>query len=145
MWILLIIFFLPWPQIRALEKKQKAGKFAKKVKAKKRRKVHELANQLERDEFADLWKEWKWARLFSFCCQIQMPEKLSETEMFLDHQGLFDPDQFCLAFINQYIPVKTYFSLYLCHSRRESLNLSFSLLVLKRSRCKQIALIWTAS
>ena len=44
-------------QIRALEKKQKAGKYAKKVKAKKRRKMHEISNPMEPDEFADMWKE----------------------------------------------------------------------------------------
>ncbi|KAK2639118.1 hypothetical protein Ddye_026913 [Dipteronia dyeriana] len=44
-------------QIRALEKRQKAGKYAKKVKAKKRRKMHELSNPLEPNEFADMWKE----------------------------------------------------------------------------------------
>lgn len=44
-------------QIRALEKKQKAGKYAKKVKAKTRRKMHELSNPLEQDEFADIWKD----------------------------------------------------------------------------------------
>ncbi|KAF5207796.1 Ribosome biogenesis brx1 [Thalictrum thalictroides] len=44
-------------QIRALEKKKKAGKYAKKVKAKKRRRVHEETNALERDEFADIWKD----------------------------------------------------------------------------------------
>ncbi|KAJ6776320.1 RIBOSOME BIOGENESIS PROTEIN BRIX [Salix koriyanagi] len=50
-------FFVSPNQIRALEKKQKAGKFAKKVKAKTRRKMHELSNPLEPDEFADMWKE----------------------------------------------------------------------------------------
>jgi ribosome biogenesis protein BRX1 len=49
--------FFSFLQIRALEKKQKAGKFAKKVKAKTRRKMHELSNPLEPDEFADMWKE----------------------------------------------------------------------------------------
>ncbi|KAK3199038.1 hypothetical protein Dsin_022453 [Dipteronia sinensis] len=44
-------------QIRALEKRQKAGKYAKKVKAKKRRKMHELSNPLDPNEFADMWKE----------------------------------------------------------------------------------------
>uniref|UniRef100_A0A804NSR7 Brix domain-containing protein n=1 Tax=Zea mays TaxID=4577 RepID=A0A804NSR7_MAIZE len=43
-------------QIRALEKRQKAGKYAKKVKAKVRRKMHEMENTLEPDEFAELWK-----------------------------------------------------------------------------------------
>jgi len=51
-------FFLFWCfQIRALEKRKKAGKYAKKVKAKTRRKMHELSNPLEPDEFADMWKE----------------------------------------------------------------------------------------
>lgn len=44
-------------QIRALEKRKKAGKYAKKVKAKTRRKMHEMSNPLEPDEFADMWKE----------------------------------------------------------------------------------------
>lgn len=44
-------------QIRALEKRNKAGKFAKKIKAKTRRKMHELANPLEPDEFAEMWKD----------------------------------------------------------------------------------------
>ncbi|KAE9458127.1 hypothetical protein C3L33_09965, partial [Rhododendron williamsianum] len=43
-------------EIRALEKRQKAGKYAKKVKVKQRRKLHELSNPLEADEFADMWK-----------------------------------------------------------------------------------------
>ncbi|KAL5976019.1 hypothetical protein ACLOJK_020349 [Asimina triloba] len=43
-------------EIRALEKKAKAGKYVNKVKAKKRRKEHEGLNQLEPDEFADMWK-----------------------------------------------------------------------------------------
>ncbi|VAH51731.1 unnamed protein product [Triticum turgidum subsp. durum] len=38
------------------EKRKKAGKYAKKVKAKVRRKMHEMENTLEPDEFADLWK-----------------------------------------------------------------------------------------
>nr|XP_010928454.1 ribosome biogenesis protein BRX1 homolog 2 isoform X2 [Elaeis guineensis] len=44
-------------QVRALEKRKKAGKYAKKVKAKTRRKMHEMSNPLEPDEFADMWKE----------------------------------------------------------------------------------------
>ena len=44
-------------QIRALKKRKAAGKYAKKVKAKTRRKMHELENPLEADEFADMWKE----------------------------------------------------------------------------------------
>ena len=49
-------FFFGFLQIRALEKRQKAGKYAKKVKAKVRRKMHEMENTLEPDEFAELWK-----------------------------------------------------------------------------------------
>jgi ribosome biogenesis protein BRX1 len=48
--------FFCFLQIRALEKRQKAGKYAKKVKAKVRRKMHEMENTLEPDEFAELWK-----------------------------------------------------------------------------------------
>ncbi|XP_047341846.1 ribosome biogenesis protein BRX1 homolog 1-like [Impatiens glandulifera] len=44
-------------QIRALEKRKKGSKFAMKVKAKIRRKQHEDANPLERDEFADMWQD----------------------------------------------------------------------------------------
>ncbi|XP_074285137.1 ribosome biogenesis protein BRX1 homolog 1-like [Silene latifolia] len=44
-------------QIRALQKKKKAGKYVKKVKAKTRRKMHELSNPMERDEFTDMWRE----------------------------------------------------------------------------------------
>lgn len=44
-------------QIRALDKKQKVNTFAKKVKAKTRRKMHELSNPLEPDEFAGMWRE----------------------------------------------------------------------------------------
>lgn len=40
-----------------MEKRQKAGKYAKKIKAKKRRKMHELEHPLEPDEFADMWRE----------------------------------------------------------------------------------------
>ncbi|KAG8492454.1 hypothetical protein CXB51_009577 [Gossypium anomalum] len=50
-------FYVSPNQIRALEKKQKAGKYAKKVKAKTRRKMHELSNPLEPDEFADMWRD----------------------------------------------------------------------------------------
>jgi len=57
--------FFSFLQIRALEKKQKAGKFAKKVKAKTRRKMHELSNPLEPDEFADMWKEWCASRTYA--------------------------------------------------------------------------------
>lgn len=44
-------------QIRALEKKKKSGKFAQKVKAKTRRRMHVMSNPLEQDEFADMWKD----------------------------------------------------------------------------------------
>ncbi|KAL8505916.1 hypothetical protein ACS0TY_016950 [Phlomoides rotata] len=44
-------------QIRSLEKRKKSGKYAKKVKAKTRRKMHEMENPLEVDEFADMWKD----------------------------------------------------------------------------------------
>ncbi|QCD85979.1 ribosome biogenesis protein BRX1 [Vigna unguiculata] len=50
-------FYVSPNQIRALEKKKKSGKFAKKVKAKTRRKMHEMSNPLEPDEFADMWKD----------------------------------------------------------------------------------------
>ncbi|KAJ4886540.1 Ribosomal RNA processing Brix domain protein [Raphanus sativus] len=50
-------FYVSPNQIRALEKRNKAGKFAKKIKAKTRRKMHELSNPLEPDEFADMWKD----------------------------------------------------------------------------------------
>ncbi|MCD7468676.1 hypothetical protein HAX54_007068 [Datura stramonium] len=40
-------------RIRSLEKKQKAGKYTKKVKA-KTREMHQLSNPLEVDEFADM-------------------------------------------------------------------------------------------
>ncbi|CAL5206321.1 unnamed protein product [Lathyrus oleraceus] len=50
-------FYVSPNQIRALQKKKKAGTFAKKVKAKTRRKRHEMANPLEPDEFADMWKD----------------------------------------------------------------------------------------
>jgi ribosome biogenesis protein BRX1 len=40
-----------------LEKKKKASKYATKVKAKTRRKIHEMENALMPDEFADLWRE----------------------------------------------------------------------------------------
>jgi ribosome biogenesis protein BRX1 len=43
-------------QIRALEKRKKAGKYAHKVKAKVRRREHEKVHHLEPDEFADIWK-----------------------------------------------------------------------------------------
>ncbi|AQK72195.1 Ribosome biogenesis protein BRX1 homolog 1 [Zea mays] len=49
-------YYISPNQIRALEKRQKAGKYAKKVKAKVRRKMHEMENTLEPDEFAELWK-----------------------------------------------------------------------------------------
>ncbi|CAM6108815.1 unnamed protein product [Calypogeia fissa] len=42
---------------RSLEKKKKAGKYVKKVKAKQRRREHMGANQLEPDELANVWDE----------------------------------------------------------------------------------------
>ncbi|KAM1057455.1 hypothetical protein EV2_031630 [Malus domestica] len=50
-------FYISPNQIRAMEKKKKAGTFVKKVKAKTRRKMHELENPLEPDEFSEMWKE----------------------------------------------------------------------------------------
>ncbi|BBH01823.1 Ribosomal RNA processing Brix domain protein [Prunus dulcis] len=50
-------FYISPNQIRALEKKKKAGHYVKKVKAKTRRKMHELDNPLEADEFSEMWKE----------------------------------------------------------------------------------------
>ncbi|KAJ4816709.1 hypothetical protein LUZ62_029275 [Rhynchospora pubera] len=50
-------FYVSPNQIRALEKKKKASKYVTKVKAKTRRKIHEMENALVPDEFADLWKE----------------------------------------------------------------------------------------
>ncbi|KAG6422080.1 hypothetical protein SASPL_118643 [Salvia splendens] len=50
-------FYVSPNTIRSMEKRQKAGKYAKKVKAKTRKKMHELENPLEVDEFADMWKE----------------------------------------------------------------------------------------
>nr|GMC92388.1 ribosome biogenesis protein BRX1 homolog [Ipomoea batatas] len=50
-------FYVSPNQVRSLEKKQKAGKYAKKVKAKTRRKMHQMSNPMELDEFADMWKD----------------------------------------------------------------------------------------
>ncbi|KAJ9697067.1 hypothetical protein PVL29_009018 [Vitis rotundifolia] len=50
-------FYISPNEIRAIKKRKQAGKYAKKVKAKTRRKMHELENPLEADEFADMWKE----------------------------------------------------------------------------------------
>ncbi|XP_078446236.1 ribosome biogenesis protein BRX1 homolog 2-like [Wolffia australiana] len=50
-------FYISPNQIRALEKRKKSGKYATKVKAKTRKRMHELENPLEPDEFADMWKE----------------------------------------------------------------------------------------
>ncbi|KAI5017063.1 hypothetical protein ZWY2020_037441 [Hordeum vulgare] len=49
-------FVVDLEQIHALEKRKKADKYAKKVKAKVKKKMHEMENTLEPDEFADLWK-----------------------------------------------------------------------------------------
>ncbi|CAL9138037.1 unnamed protein product, partial [Musa acuminata var. zebrina] len=51
-------YISPNQAICALEKKKMtAGKYTKKVKAKMRRKMHELLNPLEPNEFADLWND----------------------------------------------------------------------------------------
>ncbi|XP_057809861.1 ribosome biogenesis protein BRX1 homolog 2-like [Salvia miltiorrhiza] len=50
-------FYVSPNTIRSMEKRQKAGKYAKKVKAKTRKRMHELENPLEVDEFADMWKK----------------------------------------------------------------------------------------
>ncbi|KNA20589.1 hypothetical protein SOVF_051010 [Spinacia oleracea] len=50
-------FYISPNQIRSLQKKKKAGRYVQKVKAKTRRKMHEMANPMERDELADMWKE----------------------------------------------------------------------------------------
>jgi ribosome biogenesis protein BRX1 len=42
---------------RSLEKRRKAGKYQKKVKAKQRRKTYESVNQLDPSELADVWDE----------------------------------------------------------------------------------------
>jgi len=44
-------------QERSLEKRRKAGKYQKKVKAKQRRKTYESVNQLDPSELADVWDE----------------------------------------------------------------------------------------
>ena len=68
----LFFFFNFARQIRALEKRNKAGKFAKKIKAKRRKKMHELSNPLEPDEFADMWKDDEWSKVPSCfsCCKL---------------------------------------------------------------------------
>jgi ribosome biogenesis protein BRX1 len=43
--------------VRSNEKKAKAGKYVKKVKAKQRRKTHLAANPLQPDELADVWED----------------------------------------------------------------------------------------
>ncbi|KAK4778942.1 hypothetical protein SAY86_006470 [Trapa natans] len=60
-------FYVSPNQIRALEKKQKVNTFAKKVKAKARRMMHELSNPLEADEFADV------ERMSSFQPAVLLP------------------------------------------------------------------------
>ncbi|CAK9183037.1 unnamed protein product [Ilex paraguariensis] len=50
-------FYVSPNQIHALENRQKAGKYAKRVKAKTRRKMHELSNPVEPDELEEIWKE----------------------------------------------------------------------------------------
>ncbi|XP_047307009.1 ribosome biogenesis protein BRX1 homolog 1-like [Impatiens glandulifera] len=50
-------FYVSPNQIRPPEKRRKVGKFTKKVKACIRRKQQENANPVERDDFADTWKD----------------------------------------------------------------------------------------
>ncbi|KAL8087798.1 hypothetical protein AgCh_037806 [Apium graveolens] len=50
-------FYVSPNQIRSSDKKQKAGKYTKKVKAKIRKKMQELSKPLEEDEFADTWED----------------------------------------------------------------------------------------
>ena len=44
-------------QIRAELKKKKQSKYGSKVKAKARRKVHEIENAMQRGEFDGIWSE----------------------------------------------------------------------------------------
>lgn len=69
--------------------------------------------------------------LFSFCCQIQMPENLSETEMFFDHPGLFDADQFCLLYRSMYFSQNIFFALFMPLLERISYSCRFSAVVKK--------------
>ncbi|KAK4750652.1 hypothetical protein SAY87_004134 [Trapa incisa] len=50
-------FYVSPNQIRSLEKKKKVNTFVKKVKARTKRRMHELSNPLEPDEFADMWRD----------------------------------------------------------------------------------------
>ncbi|GKA88587.1 hypothetical protein Tco_0810351 [Tanacetum coccineum] len=49
-------FYVSPNQIRSLEKRKKAGKYANKVKAKTKRNMHAMENQLVSDEIEGLWK-----------------------------------------------------------------------------------------
>ncbi|PWA62302.1 ribosomal RNA processing Brix domain protein [Artemisia annua] len=49
-------FYVSPNQIRSLEKRKKAGKYANKVKAKTKRNMHTMENQLVSDEIEGLWK-----------------------------------------------------------------------------------------
>ncbi|KAJ7526823.1 hypothetical protein O6H91_16G024500 [Diphasiastrum complanatum] len=50
-------FYVSPNLVRSQEKRQKAGKYVKKVKAKQRRRTHVISNLLEPDELADVWHE----------------------------------------------------------------------------------------
>ncbi|KAH7387719.1 hypothetical protein KP509_16G037900 [Ceratopteris richardii] len=50
-------FYVSPNVVRSQEKRAKAGKYVKKVKAKQRRKTHLMMNQVEPDELAGIWKE----------------------------------------------------------------------------------------
>lgn len=50
-------FYISPNVVRSQEKRAKAGKYVKKVKAKQRRKTHVMTNQLEPDELAGVWNE----------------------------------------------------------------------------------------
>lgn len=50
-------FYVSPNMVRSLEKKSKAGKYMKKIKAKQRRKVHLKVNQVEPDDLAGVWNE----------------------------------------------------------------------------------------
>ncbi|EPS64658.1 hypothetical protein M569_10124, partial [Genlisea aurea] len=49
-------FYVSPNQIRALQKRKKAGKYVTKVKSKTRRKMHEMENPPQADEFSGMWK-----------------------------------------------------------------------------------------
>lgn len=50
-------FYVSPNLVRSQEKRAKAGKYVKKVKAKQRRKTHVMMNQLEPDQLAGVWNE----------------------------------------------------------------------------------------